>query len=157
MEENLTEEEILFLKEGVEFYESTKIKILKISAFSITVFTLLMVVLKKPLDMILIVISIGCLLAIYLCFTVSMVPLIRTKKDIRGGIKLIRQTTIQKTKISKGQTNYILNNGFKVADIDFEEDNLKSNVPKIGQTLLIKYTPHQKMVLSAKIIDEYST
>lgn len=157
MEENLTEQDILFLKEGIELYESFRIKILKISAFSITAFTLLMVILKKPLDMILLVILIECLLTIYLCFIVSFVPLIRTKKDIRGGIKLNRPATIQKIKISKGQTNYILNNGCKVTEIDFEEENLKSNVLEVGQTLLIKYTPHQKMVMSAKIINEYST
>ena len=154
MVENLTEQEILFLKEAIEFYESFRIKILKISAFSITAFALLMVFLKKPIDLILIVVLIECLLTIYLCLTISIVPLIRTKKDMRGGIKCNCQAKIKKIKIDKGQTNYILNNSLKVTDIDFEKEDLNSNVPKVGQTLLVKYTPHQKMVMSAKIIDE---
>lgn len=151
MEEPLTKQEILFLKEGAEFYESSKKKVFWITLISAIVIILIMTALKYPLDFIGFVILLGCVLGFYIWYSVFGKSAIRIKKDIKRGVKMVQQTTIQQKRVKKGRIGFNLSNGFKITQEDYHGKDLRFDLMQVGQKVMVSYTPYYRMIMNIEI------
>lgn len=157
MNKSLTEQEIQLIKESIEFYDGYRKKIPILTLIAITVMILLMLNFKNSIETITLTTILVIAVSFYIWFRIFGKPANNLKKDIKQGIKIVQPTKIQKLKTTKGETSYVLDNGIAITEVDFNDESLELNSLKIGQTLIIDYTPYQKMVMSVKINNEFST
>ena len=151
MEEPLTEQEILFLKEGAEFYESSRKKVFWITILSAMIFILTMATLKYPLDFIGLVILLGCVLGFYTWYSVFGKSAIRIKKDIKRRVKIVQQATIRKKRVKKGRIGFNLSNGLRITQDDYNGKDLRFDLMKVGQKVTVTYTPYHRMIMNIEI------
>ncbi len=81
----------------------------------------------------------------------------KIQKDLKHDVKITEAATVQKIKKDKDRQNYILSNGLKISDGDFEAESIEINSIGIGQVLIITYTPHRKMILQMNLKKKYGT
>ena len=155
MEEKLTQEELLLIKDGINFHKTSGSKILKGGILasvlgSLVGYTIIGFTLQ---DVILLFLGL-VLLTLYIWYSVFERPKSRLKQDFDKGTKIVQAATIKKVKSNSEGKFYQLSNGLKIKESDFEEkQTLLENIEK-GKELMLSYTPHHKMILN---IEEKTT
>ena len=153
MEDRLSKEELLFIEEGISFYKTSGAKTLTGGLLISLIFPLL-VYLIGGLTLIGMVLLMGGLILItfYIWYSVFGQPNSKLKKDFDKGIKITETPTINKIKKSKEGKIYLMSNGLKIKESDFDGDNPRLEELGKGQTLIVAYTPYHKMILNIKEI-----
>ncbi|MBK0404207.1 hypothetical protein I5M27_14520 [Adhaeribacter sp. BT258] len=149
MEKKLTQEELLFIKEAIDFYKNFAAKTLKMGAL-ITALGVLFghLVIGFSLNDTMLMTVGTSLIIIYTWYNVFEKPKNRLKQDFERGIKIIQVATVNKIKKSKEGKIYLMNNELEVKESDFDDDEeIKGSIDK-GSELILTYTPYHKMILN---------
>ena len=151
MEERLSQEELLFIEDGIDFHKRLGGKTLK-SGVAISIFgpiAFYVIGWFSVNDAALMALGL-ILLTFYIRYSIFERPKSQLEQDLHNGNKIIQSATVDRIKKSKEGRIYIMSNGIKITDGDFDGENVSKEKVGKGKKLIITYTPYRKMILNIK-------
>lgn len=145
MEEKLSQEDIELIEFGIDFNRRVGNKMFGFG-----------IIISMAGSIFLYAFGVGLLVSVLMMLGMIILSLFleyyifgRSKKllerDLKRGVKYIQTATVKKLKSSKKEMVYVLSDNLKITDSDLEEEDIKSI--KIGQQLILSYTPYCQMIL----------